>query len=416
MVRSPDPFVTAGQPIPSPATGTEFDSLVTRLADVATMAFHGVPGCDAAGITLRLDAGTVTMGATSSAAHDLDAVQQQLGDGPCPTALQQGQVVLVDDYDTDLRWPLVRQAAAGHGIRSTMSLPLLSEGLVLGVLSLHAHHPRAFGSWARHVAGVLARQAAGAISDVERTRRVQVELAAQQRIAQALRQDLVPIVLPVPGIVTASRYAAADRGVDVGGDWFDVFPLPNQEIGIAIGDVMGHGIGVANAMSQLRTALRSYAYDGRSPADVLDRLDRLVQGSELPLTTGVYGALTLQEGGALLRYSNAGHPPPMVRCPDGRVQPLDQGASWLLGGPTHQLGPRSGAAVWLPSGSTLVLYTDGLVEHRRHRLEDGIDLLRLALSDAEPGATPEALCDLLLGAARHTDDADDVALLVVSVC
>lgn len=391
------------------------NGLLTRLEDIATMAFHGVPGCDDAALTVVLDGGLVTAGATSAAASDLDAAQLHLGSGPGLDAVRQGRIVLVEDYRRDGRWPHVGRAADLHGVRSTLSLPLLHADAVLGALNLHGRQPAVFGQWAGHVGGVLARQAAETISEEEGGRRTREQLAVETRIAQTLQRDLVPVLPLVPGVVTAGRYVTADDSAEVGGDWYDVFPVSPRTIGLAIGDVMGHGIGVAYGMSQLRTALRICAYEGPGPADVLDRLDGIVRSLDLPLTTAVYGQLVLRDGGAELVFCNAGHPPPLVRWPDGRVSQLDGGSSWLLGGPTAHLGRRSDAAVRLPSGAVLVLYTDGLVERRQHHLDHGIGLLRRALAGVPPEEGPELLCDRLIEALCGDGCADDLALLAVQV-
>lgn len=396
--------------------GADGSSLVTRLEDVATLAFHGVPGCDDAAVTVVLDDGVVTVGATSAGASDVETVQHQHGSGPGLTALRQGRVVAVDDYQVDARWPHVARAAGAHGVRSTLCLPLLHKNAVLGALNLHGRQPGAFGTWAGHVGGVLARQAVGAIAEEERGRRTGAQLDVQRRIARTLQHDLAPALPRLPGVLTAGRYVAAEGSVEVGGDWFDVFPVPHQAIGLVIGDVMGHGIDAAYGMSQLRTALRICAHDSSSPADVLDRLDRLMQFFDLSLTTAVYGTLALQPGGAELVYCNAGHPPPLVRWPDGRVSRLDGGSSWLLGGPTAQLGWRGNAAVRLPSGAVLVLYTDGLVERRGRHLDVGIDMLRDALAAAGPVGAPELLCSRLIDAVCEPGCSDDLALLVIQIC
>jgi serine phosphatase RsbU (regulator of sigma subunit) len=323
--------------------------------------------------------------------------------------------VLVDDHRRDPRWPHVARAAAAHGVRSTLSLPLLRGSEVLGALTLHGRQPAAFGHWAVHVGEVLARQASVAVSEQEGGRRAGARLAVEARIARTLQRDLLPVLQPVPGMVTAGRYVGAEGGVEVGGDWYDVFPVPHGAVGLVIGDVMGHGLDAAHGMSQVRTALRVCAHDASSPAGVLDRLDRLVSFFDLALTTAVYGTLVRRRGGAVLRYCNAGHPPPLVRWPDGRVSQLDGGSSWLLGGPTAQLGPRGDAVVQLPSGAVLVLYTDGLVERREQSLDHGIRRLREALAGPARAPAPGLLCDQLLDAVCGDGCSDDLALLAVQV-
>lgn len=396
--------------------GRAADGLVSRLEDVATLACHGVPGCDDVAVAVISGDGVVTVGATSAAAGDLQAAQLRFSSGPGLAALKQGRAVLVEDYRLDRRWPHVSRAAGIHGVRSTLALPLLHGDAVVGALNLHGRQPSAFGQSAGRVARVLARQAAAAIADDERGRRTGAQLAVQRLIAQTLQRALVPVLPAVPGVVSAGRCFVAEGSVEVGGDWYDVFPVPYRAIGLAIGDVMGHGIGAAHAMSQVRTALRVCAHDTPSPAAVLDRLDLMVQAFELPLTTAVYGTLALRPGGAELRFCNAGHPAPLVRWPDGRVTQLDGGASWLLGGPTAELGPRRDAVVQVPAGSILVLFTDGLVERRGRHLDHGVGLVRRALAGAASFEGPDRLCDRLINAVCDDGCSDDLALLAVQVC
>jgi serine phosphatase RsbU (regulator of sigma subunit) len=390
------------------------DRLRLRLTDVATMACHGVPGCEAATITVASPAGVLMLGTTSVDASYLASVQMGAGDGPCLHAQQEGVLVRVDDYRRDRRWPAVARAALQAGFRSSLSVPLQDGERVLGSLDLHARAARAFGRRSEQVGEVLARQAVGAISDVESARRTGVAHLAQHRIAQTLQRDLLPVVPVLPGITSAARYVAVERSAVVGGDWYDVFLRPDQAIGVAIGDVVGHDVAAAATMGQLRSVLRSYAYEASSPGDVLDRLDRLVQGFDLGLATVVFGTLLLDRGGACLTFSNAGHLPPIVRQPDGVVRTLDQGSSWLIGVPPSRQGSRTDAAVWLPEGSTLVLYTDGLVERRRRHLDEGLSRLVAALSGTLVDSGPEALCDRVLEAMAD-GWTDDLALLAVRV-
>lgn len=217
------------------------------------------------------------------------------------------------------------------------------------------------------------------------------------------------------GITCASRYLASHEQAQVGGDWYDLFALPDGAIGVAIGDVMGHDVAAAAAMGQLRSVLRSYAYEGTSPSVVLDRLDRLVQGFEMAqVATAIFGRLVLDEDGATLLFSNAGHLPPVIRYPGGAVHRIDRGTSPLIGVLPPGDVRRSEAAVALPRGSLLVLYTDGLVENRRRDYDTGVEQLCAAVEEADPRADPEEVCEAIVAAMGETWE-DDVALLVVRI-
>jgi serine phosphatase RsbU (regulator of sigma subunit) len=201
----------------------------------------------------------------------------------------------------------------------------------------------------------------------------------------------------------------------VGGDWFDVFPVAGDRLGIVIGDVMGHDVAAASAMAQIRAALRAYAIDGRPPAQVITRLSALVETLDLvQLVTVVYGVLEAPgpDGSRVLRYTNAGHLPPLLRHPDGSTEALDGGHTVVIGAPvTAPVGEDERSI--LP-GSTVVLFTDGLVERPGGSLDAALD--RLAHSVAgQQHLDAEAICDDILSDVDADELRDDVALLVLRV-
>jgi serine phosphatase RsbU (regulator of sigma subunit) len=239
----------------------------------------------------------------------------------------------------------------------------------------------------------------------------------QHEVAVALQRSMLPALPDVPGLEMSAHYFAGSERADVGGDWYDVLPLPDGSVGVAIGDVMGHDLTAAAAMGQLRSVLRSYAWEGHRPAEVLDRLDRLVQGLGMAqLATCAYGRLKPVGGGAVLHYANAGHLPPVVQGRSGDVQVLDGGKSVLIGAPARADGSgRSDAAAYLPCGSTLLLYTDGLVEDRSVDVDVGVDRLCSLVSRHDPALGVDVLCDRLLDellAGPRTDDAAVVAVRI----
>ncbi|MDQ2726991.1 MAG: serine/threonine-protein phosphatase [Actinomycetota bacterium] len=199
----------------------------------------------------------------------------------------------------------------------------------------------------------------------------------------------------------------------MGGDWYDLFALTGGSTGIAIGDVMGHDMQAAASMGQLRSVFRSYAFEGTDPAEVLDRADRLVQTFGMAqLATAFCAQLTRTgEGSWELCYANAGHPPPIARFPNGTVTFLDDARSVLIGAP--QEGRRPHAFLTVPVGSTLLLYTDGLIDRRDRTIEDG--LTQLAELVQLTGGPPEDLCDRITAEMADTDRADDVALLAIAL-
>jgi anti-sigma regulatory factor (Ser/Thr protein kinase) len=206
----------------------------------------------------------------------------------------------------------------------------------------------------------------------------------------------------------AARFIPGGAGVDVGGDWYDVLEIDGQRIGIAIGDVAGRGVQAASLMGQLRNALRAYAFEAHGPAAALGRLNGLAWGLDRTvMATLVY--LVFDPGSGLVRLANAGHLPPLEARPDGTTRYLERGRSLPLGvgSSTHY----SEAEYVLQPGSTLLLYTDGLVEERQMPIDHGLARLSRSLAAADSGDLG-ALCDHLLETVKSRSE-DDAALLAL---
>jgi len=234
----------------------------------------------------------------------------------------------------------------------------------------------------------------------------------EHQIAETLQRSLLPERIPrMPGVALAARYVPATSDVQVGGDWYDIVQLRGGLIGLAIGDVAGHGLPAAATMGQLRMALRAYALQDPTPASVMRGVHQLVSQLPLPeMATLLY--LLYDPTTRELRYTNAGHPPALVF----------DGSTTYLGG---ALGPPIGvtpdpsyteATFELSPGSTLLLFTDGLVERRGTSIADGLGRLSELAATGPPASAEdlEALCDRLLSALIDTGHvADDVALVVM---
>jgi anti-anti-sigma factor len=234
-------------------------------------------------------------------------------------------------------------------------------------------------------------------------------LQREQRITETLQRSLLPNRIPqIPGVAVAWRYLPGAAGLDVGGDWYDVFVLPDGRIGLTVGDVVGRGPGAAASMGQLRTAVRAYALDTRSPATVVDRLSRLVRGfEEAQMATLIYGVLDPIAG--TLTFESAGHPPPLLINPDGTARYLNEAHSPPLG---VTVGSSTDIVVPIGPGATLVFYTDGLVEPRNSSIQAGMESLRVAVE----GYTGDldSLCDQrILSPPRPESPQDDVAVLAI---
>jgi sigma-B regulation protein RsbU (phosphoserine phosphatase) len=198
--------------------------------------------------------------------------------------------------------------------------------------------------------------------------------------------------------------------VDVGGDWYDAFPLDGGRVGLVIGDVVGHNIGSASVMGQMRQLLRAYAVDTTQPADVLQRTAR-AQARLLPdaLATVVYALLDPATGE--LSYANAGHPPPVWASASGQAGYLDDASGVMLGVPGEAeftVGRRT-----LDPGTSLLFYTDGLIEDRRRDITDGLNALAGVMGQV-PSLSAEKTCATVQAALLgETPRADDVCLLAV---
>src|SRR3954471_22464288 len=393
------------------------DELHDALEELARLAWDAVPGCDGASVSVVQEHSVSTLAATQRRITDIDKAQYRHGDGPCVAAIRDNKAVSVEDYRSERRWPGVAAEASAAGIRSSLSLPLVtSRGQTLGGLNMYGDARAAFGAASRRSAEGFARQATLLLTQLQLLHNERAARAREYEVAATLQRSLLPTLPVLPGITSAARYLVSAEQAQVGGDWYDLFALPDGAIGIAIGDVMGHDLAAAAAMGQLRSVLRSYAYEGSSPSVVLDRLDRLVQGFDMAeVATAIYGRLLLHGGTGMLLFANAGHLPPMVRHQDGTVIRLDRGASPLIGALPPGVARRGEAAELLPAGSLLLLYTDGLVETREHDIDEGIERLCVALAALDPSLGPEQVCDALTAELVASEQDDDVALLAVHI-
>lgn len=286
-------------------------------------------------------------------------------------------------------------------------LPLSDNGTALGAIGLVFDRPHRFWPHDRDYLLALTRLCGQALG---RARRYQ----AEHDLAATLQHALLPEALPrADGLDLAVRYLPADDDTAAGGDFYEAVELPGGRLGIAVGDIVGHGPEAAAAMGQLRSALRAYALEGRPPSRVLQLLSRYADG-----VRGARGATLVyaivDPGAREVRYACAGHPPPLVVDADGATRFLEGGRGVPL---DRALGfVYEDATAPLREHSTLVLYSDGAVERRGEPLDAG--MARMAAAAAAGAALgPDPLCSKLLealfdGAERRRDD---VALLAARV-
>lgn len=285
--------------------------------------------------------------------------------------------------------------------QADLHLPLqLGEGMT-GVLSMSWAEPRDLDTDVR----TTARSFAGFVSQsLQRAVLLEDRRSAAETLQRAMLTEL-----PAPAqLQLAARYVPSAAEEQVGGDWYDALVTRDGSTVLAIGDVTGHDMSAAAAMGQLRTLLRGLAHDREEPpASTLSRLDTLAAG----LRVGTLATVLLArvEDGSRLRWSNAGHPPPVLLHADGRVGLLETRPEMLLGLDLHVA--RTDHVLDLPPGSTLLLYTDGLVESREQDLDVGTAALLEAVQRRRDQPLDELL-DGLLGDLAHGRD-DDIALLAV---
>jgi serine phosphatase RsbU (regulator of sigma subunit)/PAS domain-containing protein len=290
-------------------------------------------------------------------------------------------------------------------------LPLIASGRPVGSCILGFDRPRSFSTEERTVLTALAGLIAHAM---EKAQRYETEAA----LARGLQQALLPRRLSThPLMETAGRYLPGTQGMEVGGDWYDVVTT-GDSLALVIGDVQGHGVQAAATMGQLRSAVRAFALGDRPPDEVMSGSNRLL----IDLDSGQFASccyIRLDPATGRARASRAGHPPPLLRHPDGRTHVLDVPGGVVLGVDPDAQYPVT--ELQMESGSVLALYTDGLVERSGVDIDDGISALRVALArfgapSARAGRRSLAgVADRLTATARHaTDRPDDIALLLAT--
>ncbi|WP_052424018.1 SpoIIE family protein phosphatase [Nonomuraea candida] len=301
-----------------------------------------------------------------------------------------------------------RELFETSGIESACIAPIRGVREVVGALTLgRSQRARPFTTDDLLLVEDIARRAGLALDNARLYER-------QRRVAETMQRHLLPRLPTLPGLEMAACYLPAPRASQVGGDWYDAFLLSGGAAGLVIGDVVGHDLDAASGMAQVCNMLRAYAGEQEAPPSaVVDRLDQAVSRmTETTMATAVFALVERADGGWRLRWTNAGHPPPLLVGHDGRARFLEEAAGLLLG--TGLSSVREDAVVELPPRSTVLFYTDGLIESPTHPLDEGMDrLLREAATLIDQPVS--AYCDRLLTRVRPADNDDDVAMLTVRV-
>ncbi|MEU9372892.1 SpoIIE family protein phosphatase [Streptomyces sp. NPDC048255] len=331
--------------------------------------------------------------------------------GPMAAGLAGGRAVLEADLRATHRWRAQHQANArqilDRGIHSLIVVPLRARGVVLGMAGYwRGQDSPPFDEEDVSFAEELTARAALSVDNARRYTR-------EHDMAVTLQRSLLPRgVAEQSAVEVAHRYLPAQAGV--GGDWFDVIPLPGARVALVVGDVVGHGLHAAATMGRLRTAVYNFSTLDLPPDELLSHLDELVThiDTDEQEWQGITGATCLcalyDPVSGQVTAATAGHPGPALVRPDGTVSFPEVPVSPPLG-----LGaglPMETTALTLPEGSLLALFTDGLIESRDRDPDAGLAALRAAL--AGPVRTPEETCTVVIDAMLPTKPSDDVALLV----
>ncbi|WP_316768547.1 SpoIIE family protein phosphatase [Streptomyces sasae] len=285
-------------------------------------------------------------------------------------------------------------------------LPLIASGRPVGSCVFAFDHPHPFPEQERVVFTALAGLIAQAL---ERARLYD----CSKELAQTLQAALLPDSLPdVPGLDAAARYLPAARGMDVGGDFYDLVRVDGTTAAVFIGDVQGHNVTAAALMGRIRPAIRSHAATGAAPAQALSQANRqLVDLDQGRFASCLYAHLDLAHRRAVL--ATAGHPPPILRHPDGQAEVLPLPPGLLLGIDPDADYPS--AEIPLPPGTVLALYTDGLVETPGVDLDDAMSGLAVQLSRARHQPMEQLATALIDHARRTAPRTDDIALLLIGL-
>jgi PAS domain S-box-containing protein len=301
------------------------------------------------------------------------------------------------------REPLLEQDPAGDDVASVIGVPLVTGGELSGVVLASAAAPRRFTGDDLSLLRLAADRVALAIDHARVYER-------EHRIAETLQRSLLPERLPrVPGLSVAARYIPAADEAEVGGDWYDMLPVPGGGVGLVMGDVAGKGLAAASMVGRLRSALRAYALEGHPPARVVEQLNRLIwtESEDSQMATLIYVVVDPAEGE--VRWVNAGHPPPLLVNGD-LPHYLEGGSSVPLG--VLPFPDFEEVAVPMDPGGAVVLYTDGLVERPGENIDAGLGRLVAAVRGAP--VEPEQLCDHVLRELLPDGGTpDDVALLTL---
>jgi PAS domain S-box-containing protein len=397
---------TAGRPDPLTAVQVELTRALRLTEQVLDNTADGIYGLDASGRVAFVNPAAVRITGwpreeqTGRDQHTLihhsraDGSSYPVEECPVRQALQTGRTVAAADE------AFVSRSGVVVPVELT-AVPVVEDGAVTGVVVSFRD--------------LTERRAAEA--QAEQLRLLTLRAAQDRALSDRLQEALLTPPPEPDHLEVAVRYQPAAQEAHVGGDWYDAFLQPDGATVLVIGDVVGHDSRAAAAMGQLRGLIRALVYDNDEPlADTVGRVERTAQGLAVAtLATALVARVERDPdvpvtGPRTLRWTNAGHPSPVLLAPDGTTTVLDTRPDLMLG--VDSGASRHEHTVPLHDGVTLVLFTDGLVERRDSDLDEGLDRLRTALGELA-GRPLEELCDELLSRLVPGPRGDDIALVAV---
>jgi serine phosphatase RsbU (regulator of sigma subunit) len=336
---------------------------------------------------------------------------------PGAYAARTGDEVLLPTRASGLAWSSEFEDVYRTTDRAAWAtLPLQVGDRLLGALVVSWRDEHEFSDDELALLRGFAAMCAQALDRIQHLQADREAAHASQEMSETLQRSLLTQPPTPDALDIAVRYQPAQQVAQVGGDWYDAFITLSGTTMLVVGDVSGHDQIAAATMGQVRNVLRGLAFDSDDgPAALLSRLDEALNGLDLDtLATAVLARVEGPHSGGpgrrRLRWTNAGHLPPLLRDPDGTVHRLEHRPDLLLG--LVRGAERTEHAVDLVPGSTLLLYTDGLVERREEGLDESIDALMDAFG-AVGDRKPDEVCDAVLDAMGAEAGDDDVAMLVL---
>jgi serine phosphatase RsbU (regulator of sigma subunit)/anti-sigma regulatory factor (Ser/Thr protein kinase) len=376
-------------------------SLEEMISELLERIRDGLAADTAAVLLLDEDRGVLVARAARGLEEEVrQGVQVPLARGFAGRVAAERRPVVIEDLSkADVVNPILRQ----RGIRSMLGVPLHVEGRVIGVMHVGTLQQRLFDEDDIALLQLAADRAALAIDNAR--------LTEQRSVTEIMQRALLPDALPtIPGLRFSAKYLPGGSGVKVGGDWYDVFQLPSGCLAFAIGDVVGRGVLAASVMAEVRASLRAYVTEGHPLSDVMRLLNELLvsMGRHRSATVAI---LELDFERGTLEAVSAGHLPPVLVAPGGEAGYLELAQGLPLG--IRRGGEYASRSFPFDVDSTLLLYTDGLVERRGESIDEGLDRLRAAARRAAR-AEDASFADRVYRA-MLTDVAleDDVALLAI---